>query len=162
MNSPYDDAMSVALNAAREAAESGEIPVGAVMLNSAGDVISVGRNYRQECHDPFSHAEIEAMRAAAVAQGEWNFADCTLVVTMEPCPMCAGAAMTAHVGRIVFGAWDDKIGALGSVWDIARDPHDGFKPQVYGGVRAEECASILREFFEQRRGVERSTERSFE
>ena len=91
------------------------------------------------------------MRDAACARGRWNFEDCALVVTMEPCPMCAGALVRAHIGCVVFGAWDDKMGALGSVWDIARDPHVGFKSEVYGGVRADECAAALGEFFKQKR-----------
>ncbi|MFD0704669.1 nucleoside deaminase [Alloscardovia venturai] len=152
MKSPFFDAMGVALTAAREAAVCGEIPVGAVVISRQnGRVISVARNHREERSDPFSHAEIEGMRDAARVRGRWNFEDCALVVTMEPCPMCAGALVSAHMGWVVFGAWDDKMGALGSVWDIARDPHVGFKPEVYGGVRSDECAAVLGEFFKQKR-----------
>ncbi|OZG54877.1 cytidine deaminase [Alloscardovia macacae] len=145
-------AMGQALDAAREAASAGEVPVGAVVLDARGQVLAIARNRREELTDPLSHAEVEAMRAAARVRGDWKLEDCTLVVTLEPCPMCAGAAVSAHMGRVVFGAWDEKMGALGSVWDIARDPHDGFSPEVYGGVRAEECAQLLREFFAPRRG----------
>ena len=151
MNSPYNTAMGVALDAARDAASLGDIPVGAVVVDASGNFLAVGRNYREERSDPFSHAEIEAMRAVAGDRGTWNLEDCTLVVTLEPCPMCAGAAVSAHMGRVVFGAWDEKMGALGSVWDIARDPHVGFQPEVIGGVREEECAAVLTEFFAARR-----------
>lgn len=101
MNSPYNTAMGVALDAARDAASLGDIPVGAVVVDASGNVLAVGRNYREERSDPFSHAEIEAMRAVAGARGTWNLEDCTLVVTLEPCPMCAGAAVSAHMGRVV-------------------------------------------------------------
>ena len=151
MNSPYNTAMGVALDVARDAALLGDIPVGAVVVDASGNVLAVGRNYREERSDPFSHAEIEAMRAAAGARGTWNLEDCTLIVTLEPCPMCAGAIVSAHMGRVVFGAWDEKMGALGSVWDIARDPHVGFQPEVIGGVREGECAAVLTEFFAARR-----------
>nr|WP_165496239.1 nucleoside deaminase [Alloscardovia theropitheci] len=143
--------MGVALKAAHEAALDGDIPVGALILDENGALVCVARNRREEKADPFSHAEIEAMREAAQARGQWNFEKCTLVVTLEPCPMCAGALVSAHMGRVVFGAWDEKMGALGSVWDIARDPHVGFHPEVFGGVRAEECAEILSRFFAKKR-----------
>lgn len=151
MNSPYYEAMGVVLENARKSADFDEIPVGAVVLNSEGAVLAAERNHREEKADPFSHAEIEVMREAARVRESWNFEDCTLVVTMEPCPMCAGAIVSAHMGRVVFGVWDEKMGSLGSVWDIARDPHVGFRPEVFGGVRAEECAEMLREFFEEKR-----------
>ena len=109
----------------------------------------------REAHcDPLSHAEVEAMRAAARALGTWNLADCMLVVTLEPCPMCAGAAVSAHMGRIVFGAWDPKMGACGSVWDIPRDPHVGAMPQVYGGVLESDCSRQLTAYFHTLRTVE--------
>ena len=101
--------------------------------------------------DPLAHAEVLAMRAAAARLGSWNLADCTLVVTLEPCPMCAGACLQTHIGRIVFGAWDAKLGACGSIWDISRDPHIGHTPEVIGGVRESDCARILTDFFAVRR-----------
>lgn len=151
---PFHTAMGVALDEAALAARTGDVPIGAVVLeNATGRVIAKAHNQRQKNADPLSHAEIEAMRAAAKIRGNWNCEDCTLVVTLEPCPMCAGAAVSAHMGRIVFGAWDEKMGALGSVWDIARDPHTGFKPEVFGGVREAECAYLLGEFFEGKRSL---------
>ena len=101
--------------------------------------------------DPLAHAEIIAMRQAAQALGAWNLADCTLAVTLEPCPMCAGACIQTHIGTIAFGAWDPKLGACGSIWDIPRDPHIGHSPEVHGGVLEGECQSILTDFFAQRR-----------
>ena len=101
--------------------------------------------------DPLAHAEVVAMRAAAHRLGGWNLADCTLIVTLEPCPMCAGACVQTHIGRIVFGAWDAKLGACGSVWDIPRDPHIGHVPEVVGGVREADCARLLADFFAARR-----------
>lgn len=148
MKSPFDTAMGVALDEAAQAGCAGDVPIGAVVVeNASGRVLAAAHNQREKNHDPFSHAEIEAMREAAQVRGNWNFEDCTLVVTLEPCPMCAGAAVSAHMGCIVFGAWDEKMGALGSVWDIARDPHVGFKPEIFGGVREGECAQVLQEFF---------------
>ncbi len=128
-----------------------DIPVGAVVIDSQAEVVSRETNCREAHNDPFSHAEIEAMRSAAENMGTWNLSGCTLVVTLEPCPMCAGAAVSAHIGRIVFGAWDPKMGACGSVWDIPRDPHVGAKPEVIGGVREEECSALLKVFFQKHR-----------
>nr|WP_101618023.1 nucleoside deaminase [Bifidobacterium margollesii] len=140
--------MSEALALAGEAAAvSGDVPVGAVVCDAEGQVIGRGRNRREECGDPLAHAEVEALRQAAEHIGGWNLDDCTLVVTLEPCPMCAGAAITAHIGRIIFGAWDAKLGACGSVWDIPRDPHVGTIPEVHGHIREPECHRILTEFF---------------
>ncbi|WP_024464421.1 nucleoside deaminase [Bifidobacterium subtile] len=195
--------MREALRLGRQAAEEGEVPVGALVVDAEGRVLGRGRNRREAAGDPLAHAEVEAMRAAAQAMRErrkrqrgtlrdddnaaddpaddpavrshagdasmpfmspvpaaaraaerhtsWNLADCTLVVTLEPCPMCAGAALQAHVGRIVFGAWDAKLGACGSVWDIPRDPHIGPHPEVVGGVEEEACMALLRDFFRTRR-----------
>ncbi|RSX52111.1 CMP deaminase [Bifidobacterium goeldii] len=141
-----------ALTLAQAAASEGEVPVGALVLDADGTVIGEGRNARGGGEpDPLAHAEVLAMRAAAEHLGTWNLADCTLVVTLEPCPMCAGACLQTHVGRIVFGAWDAKLGACGSVWDIPRDPHIGHTPEVYGGVRENECAVVLADFFAARR-----------
>ena len=147
----WDDEMELAIALAREAAADGEVPVGAVVLDADGQVVGRGHNLRETHADPLAHAEVQAMRAAAVRLGSWNLADCTLVVTLEPCPMCAGACLQTHVGRIVFGAWDAKLGACGSVWDIPRDPHVGHVPEVIGGVREEECGRLMTCFFENRR-----------
>jgi tRNA(adenine34) deaminase len=152
--SPYEGAMREALRQAQSAAVAGDMPIGAVVLNADGAVIATGRNMREAHCDPLSHAEVEAMRAAARALGTWNLADCMLVVTLEPCPMCAGAAVSAHMGRIVFGAWDPKMGACGSVWDIPRDPHVGAMPQVYGGVLESDCSRQLTAYFHTLRTVE--------
>lgn len=145
------ESMRLALNLAHEAAQDGEVPVGAVVIGADGTVLGGGRNRREHGGDPLAHAEVEAMRQAAATQGNWNLADCTLVVTLEPCPMCAGACLQTHIGRIVFGAWDAKLGACGSVWDIPRDPHVGSFPEVYGGVCENECARLLADFFSRRR-----------
>lgn len=144
-----DEAMRHALELARYAAEHGDVPVGAVVLDPRGHIAGEGWNTREIDGDPLAHAEIAAICEAA--EHGWNLADCTLVVTLEPCPMCAGACVQTHVGRIVFGAWDAKLGACGSVWDIPRDPHIGHVPEVYGGVLEEECAEVLHEFFSKRR-----------
>ncbi|MBT1162254.1 MULTISPECIES: nucleoside deaminase [Bifidobacterium] len=115
------------------------------------DDVGTGEMHETRAADPLAHAEVLAMRDAARRLGNWNLADCTLVVTLEPCPMCAGACVQTHIGRIVFGAWDAKLGACGSVWDIPRDPHVGHVPEVYGGVREADCARILADFFALRR-----------
>ena len=144
--------MAAALACARSAAEAGEIPVGAVILGPAGDVLATGQNARAASLDPTGHAEIIAIRAAAAALGDRFLHDCTLVVTLEPCVMCAGVILASRVPRVVFGAWDDKAGAVGSVYDLLRDgrlPHA--VPEVVSGVLAEECAAVLAEFFETRR-----------
>lgn len=143
--------MALPLTLARQAAEVGDVPVGAVVLDAEGRVIGQGFNTREAQGDPLAHAEILAMREAAKALGGWNLADCTLVVTLEPCPMCAGACLQTRIGRIVFGAWDAKLGACGSVWDIPRDPHIGHSPEIIGGVDEAECAGLLADFFAVRR-----------
>lgn len=144
-------AMDEALHMGMQAAEHGDVPIGAVVLDPHGHVIGRGGNLRERDHDPLAHAEVVAMRQAATALGTWNLSDCTLVVTLEPCPMCAGACVQSRVGTIVFGAWDAKLGACGSVWDIPRDPHIGHSPAVYGGVERERCMALLHDFFAQRR-----------
>ena len=143
--------MDEALALARQAASHGDVPVGAVVTDATGAIIGRGCNRREEDGDPLAHAEVQAMREAAERCGRWNLEDCTLVVTLEPCPMCAGACLTTHIGRIVFCAWDAKLGACGSVWDIPRDPHVGSTPEVVGAVREPECRALLTEFFTQRR-----------
>jgi tRNA(adenine34) deaminase len=151
MNDVRERAMNRALELAETAAMAGDTPVGAVVVDSRGEVVGEGFNRRDAAKDPFAHAEVEAVRQAAAKLGTWNLAECTLVVTLEPCPMCAGAAVMSHVGRIVFGAWDEKMGACGSVWDIPRDPHVGFMPEVIGGVDESRCVALLREFFSSKR-----------
>lgn len=144
--------MATALDEARLAAAEGEIPVGAVVLGPDGGVVAAGRNARAGGVDPTGHAEILAIRAAAEALGDRFLAGCTLVVTLEPCVMCAGVILAARVPRVVFGAWDEKAGAVGSVYDLLRDgrlPHP--VPEVVAGVRADECAALLAEFFADRR-----------
>ncbi|PRI11351.1 nucleoside deaminase [Leucobacter massiliensis] len=144
--------MARALEEARIAGEEGEIPVGAVVLDAAGSVIGAGRNAREAVPDPSAHAEVLAIRRAAAARGDRVLDDCTLVVTLEPCVMCAGVILAARLPRVVFGAWDDKAGAAGSVYDLLRDgrlPHP--VPEVVAGVRSAECAELLRGFFERRR-----------
>lgn len=128
-----------------------DIPIAAIVADETGAVIGRGTNERERTHDPLAHAEVVAMRAAARALGSWNLSGCTLAVTLEPCPMCAGAALQAHVGRIIFGAWDPKVGACGSVWDLPRDPHVGAFPEVIGGVCEAQCQKFLEEFFARQR-----------
>jgi tRNA(adenine34) deaminase len=128
-----------------------DVPVGAVVLDPAGSVIGRGRNRREADRDPTAHAEIVAIRAAAAALGDWRLTGCALVVTLEPCTMCAGAVTSARMSRLVYGATDDRAGAAGSLWDVVRDRRLGPEVEVIGGVLAGECAALLREFFEQRR-----------
>ncbi len=144
--------MGAALEQARIAAAEGEIPVGALIVDATGRVIGTGRNAREAAHDPTGHAEVVAIREAAAASGDRVLGGCTLVVTLEPCVMCAGAILAARLPRVVFGAWDEKAGAAGSVYDLLRDgrlPHP--VPEVVGGVRAQECAEPLEQFFRARR-----------
>lgn len=150
-NPEFDAWMGMCLDEAALCATSGDVPVGAVVLDPAGLVIGRGRNEREERQDPTAHAEIVALRRAADALGDWHLVGCTLVVTLEPCPMCAGAILAARVPRVVFGAWDEKAGAAGSVYDILRDRRLPHRAEVYPGVREAECAAQLREFFAERR-----------
>lgn len=143
--------MAEALTLARTAAGQDEVPVGAVVLDAAGVVIGRGHNQRAVRSDPTAHAEILALREAAHTTGNWRLEECTLVVTLEPCAMCAGALLAARIPRLVLGAWDAKAGATGSQWDLVRDARIGAKVEVIAGVRADESAALLREFFEQRR-----------
>lgn len=143
--------MRRALDLASRAAESGDVPVGAVVLDPADQVIGEGWNLREADGDPTAHAEIVALRAAARHTGAWRLDDCTLVVTLEPCPMCAGAAMLARISRIVLGAWDPKLGATGSVWDVVRDRRATHRIEVVGGVLEAEASRQLLDFFEARR-----------
>jgi tRNA(adenine34) deaminase len=139
--------MGQALDLASGALDSGDVPVGALVLSPDGEVLGVGRNLREGQGDPTAHAEVVAIRAAASALGSWRLHDCTLVVTLEPCVMCAGALMLARISRLVLGAWDPKAGACGSVWDIVRDRRATHRVEVIGGVREQECSQILLDFF---------------
>jgi len=151
MTAADDLAMRRALVLAAEAAAASEIPVGAVVLDAAGCILAEGRNTREVTHDPTGHAEIEALRRAAASVGSWNLEGHTLVVTLEPCIMCAGAILQARIGRVVFGAWDDKAGAAGSMYDVLRDRRLPYRAEVVGGVEADAATALLRAFFEQRR-----------
>ncbi|MBM7827206.1 tRNA(adenine34) deaminase [Microbacterium aurum] len=146
-----DAAMGRALELAAAAAAAGEIPVGAVVTDAAGTPRGEGRNLREATADPTAHAEIVALRAAAASLGSWNLEGCTLVVTLEPCLMCAGAILQARVGRVVFGAWDEKAGAAGSVYDVLRDRRLPVRAEVVAGVREAEAQALLRTFFDARR-----------
>ena len=150
----FEEAMALAIKVAQEAAIASEdVPVGALILNSDLEVVATGNNERELEHDPTAHAEIVAMRKAAIKLGSWRLEDHTLVVTLEPCAMCAGAIVQSRISRVVFGAWDEKAGAVGSVWDILRDPRTLNKPEVISGVLADECAQLLQSFFQgQRKG----------
>jgi len=148
MSGRFDAAMRLALAEAAQATSGGDVPVGAVVLSADGDVIGSGRNERELTGDPTGHAEVLALRRAAATLGEWRLSGCTLVVTLEPCTMCAGAAVLARVDRVVYGAVDPKAGAVGSLWDVVRDRRLNHRPEVLGGVLAEECGRLLRDFFE--------------
>lgn len=143
--------MGAALVEAAQAIATGDVPVGAVVVGPDGRVLGTGRNRREETGDPTAHAEVLALREAAAARGGWRLDGCTLVVTLEPCVMCAGALVAARVDRLVLGAWDPKAGATGSVWDMVRDQRALHAVEVVAGVRADECAEVLRRFFESRR-----------
>ncbi|MFB8189541.1 nucleoside deaminase [Microbacterium sp. NPDC055988] len=151
MTAADDLAMRRALELAAEAAAASEIPVGAVVLDPAGWIVAEGRNTREATNDPTGHAEVEALRRAATSAGSWNLEGHTLVVTLEPCVMCAGAILQARVGRVVFGAWDDKAGAAGSMYDVLRDRRLPYRAEVIGGIEADAATALLRTFFEQRR-----------
>jgi tRNA(adenine34) deaminase len=150
---PYDDWMRLALEAAALAPAHGDVPVGAVVVGAAGDVLGTGHNDREGSGDPTAHAEMLALRVAAAAVGSWRLAGCTLVVTLEPCTMCAGAAVLSRVDRVVYGAVDPKAGAAGSLWDVLRDRRLNHRPEVVSGVLAAECGAVLVEFFEGRRSL---------
>jgi tRNA(adenine34) deaminase len=147
----FEPAMRAALAEAEAAAGTGDVPVGAIVTDDAGTIVARGRNRREADHDPTAHAEIEAIRAAARAVGEWRLAGLTLVVTLEPCTMCAGAITNARLSRLVFGAPDPRAGAVGSLWDVVRDQRLVPVPEVIGGILADECLSVLRTFFTERR-----------
>jgi tRNA(adenine34) deaminase len=149
MHATPDDLMRMdaALEVARSALVTGDVPVGALVVAPDGTVLAEGCNERERHQDPSAHAEIVALRRAAERTGRWRLDGCTLVVTLEPCTMCAGAIVQSHIERLVFGAFDDKAGAVGSLWDVVRDRRLNHRPEVLGGVRAEESAALLRSFF---------------
>lgn len=139
--------MATALEEARAALATGDVPIGAVVLSPEGEVIGRGRNVREAHADPTGHAEVVALREAARARGEWRLDGCSLVVTLEPCTMCAGALVLARIRTLVFGAYDDKAGAVGSLWDVVRDRRLNHRPEVVAGVCADESAAMLADFF---------------
>lgn len=139
--------MRRALDEAAAAAAHGDIPVGALVVDAGGSIIGIGHNEREIGADPTAHAEVVALRAAAAQRGEWRLDGCTLVVTLEPCTMCAGAIVQSRVDRLVFGAFDDKAGAVGSLWDVVRDRRLNHRPEVVSGVLAPESSALLRAFF---------------
>ena len=145
--------MRQALELAQTAAKLGEVPVGAVVLDEVGEVIGVGFNDRETSHNPLGHAEVVALSAAAAVKNSWRLDGCTLVVTLEPCTMCAGAAVQSRIARIVFGAFDEKAGAVGSLWDVVRDRRLPHRPEVVSGILAKECAQILSDFFISARNI---------
>jgi tRNA(adenine34) deaminase len=147
----YDVAMRAALDEARVALESGDVPIGAVVLDAEGSVIGRGHNVRERDGDPTGHAEMVAIRAAAGVVGAWRLTGCTLVVTLEPCTMCAGAIVLSRLDRLVFAAYDDKAGAVGSLWDVVRDRRLNHRPEVVSGLLADDSRSLLDDFFARQR-----------
>ncbi len=144
----YSEWMLAAIESARLAVGHGDVPVAALVFDASGDLIGEARNERELRQDPTAHAEVLVLRAAAESIGDWHLTGCTLVVTLEPCPMCAGAILAARVPTVVFGAWDEKAGAAGSVYDILRDRRLPHRAEVFAGVEEAACAAVLREFFE--------------
>jgi len=143
-----EELMRIAIQAAHKALASGDVPVGAVIINQIGEIIATGYNEREFHGDPTAHAEIVALRRAGEETKSWRLDGHTLVVTLEPCAMCAGAIAQARISTLVFGAWDEKAGAVGSVWDILRDPRSLFKVEVRAGVLKDECAVLLKDFIQ--------------
>ena len=143
--------MRAALDLASAAMAWDDVPIGAVVLSDDGEVVGSGSNVRERDGDPTGHAEIVAIREAATAVGEWRLSGCTLVVTLEPCTMCAGAIVLSRLDRLVFGAFDAKAGAVGSLWDVVRDRRLNHRPEVVGGVLADECSTLLDDFFAHQR-----------
>lgn len=139
--------MGIALAQAQQALTTADVPIGAVVLGPDGEVLGLGRNEREAHGDPTAHAEVVAIRDAAAKLGEWRLSNCTLVVTLEPCAMCAGAIVLARIPKVVFGAWDEKAGAAGSVFDVLRERRLNHWVEVFPGVREDECAALLKDFF---------------
>ena len=151
MNALHTEWMLQALESARQATEHGDVPVAAIVLDATGTPIGRGRNERELLQDPTAHAEVLALREAAATTGSWHLENTTLVVTLEPCAMCAGAILAARVPVVVFGAWDEKAGAAGSVYDLLRDRRLPHRVEVFAGVEAEASTALLKDFFETRR-----------
>jgi tRNA(adenine34) deaminase len=151
VTAPYNVWMREAITQARAATQEDDVPVGAVVVDATGAIVGRGHNEREATGDPTAHAELVALRAAAAASGQWRLDGCTLVVTLEPCTMCAGAIVLARVARVVFGATDPKAGAVGSLWDVVRDRRLNHRPEVVAGVLAAECSDLLTDFFRSRR-----------
>ena len=147
----YAPFLDQALQLASECQKSGDVPVGAVILGPDATVVGSGFNTRERDQNPLGHAEINALTQAAQTLGAWRLENCTLVVTLEPCVMCAGALASARIGKVVFGAWDEKAGACGSVWDLVRDPKNLHWVEVVGGIDEVRCGQVLRDFFKERR-----------
>ena len=143
--------MQAALSLAKVAADKGDVPVGAIVVNEAGEILGTGQNLREQNNDPTAHAEIVALRNASEKLGSWRRDDVTLVVTLEPCAMCAGAILQSRVKRLVFAAWDEKAGAVGSVMDVIRDPRALTKVEVITGIMEKECSEVLKDFFNSKR-----------
>jgi len=147
----YKLIMQAALSLAKVAADKGDVPVGAIVVNEAGEILGTGQNLREQSSDPTAHAEVIAIRQAAEKIGSWRLDNLTLVVTLEPCAMCAGAILQSRIKRLVFGAWDEKAGAVGSVLDVIRDPRALTKVEVISGIMEKECSEVLSEFFNTKR-----------
>jgi tRNA(adenine34) deaminase len=143
--------MQAALSLAKVAADKGDVPVGAIVVNDAGEILGTGQNLREQNNDPTAHAEIVALRNASEKLGSWRLDDLTLVVTLEPCAMCAGAILQSRIKRLVFAAWDEKAGAVGSVMDVIRDPRALTKVEVITGIMEKECSEVLKDFFNTKR-----------
>ena len=143
----FEEPMRAALHEARLALDAGEVPVGAVVIDAAGAVLGSAHNRREGLADPTAHAELLALRAAAASVGGWRLTGCTLVVTLEPCTMCAGALVLARVDRVVFGAWNEDMGAVGTLWDVVRDRRLSHRPEVVSGVLEQSSSALLSTFF---------------
>ena len=143
--------MQAALSLAKVAADKGDVPVGAIVVNEAGEILGTGQNLREQNNDPTAHAEIVALRNASEKFGSWRLDDLTIVVTLEPCAMCAGAILQSRIKRLVFAAWDKKAGAVGSVMDVIRDPRALTKVEVITGIMEKECSDVLKDFFNTKR-----------
>ena len=151
MGTRWHEAMRLALEEAEAARRHGDVPIGAVILDAAGVAIASAGNERELTGDPTAHAEVVAIRRAAEELGQWRLTGCTLVVTLEPCTMCAGAIVASRIGHLVFGAFDEKAGAVSSLWDVVRDPRLNHRPTITSGVLAHECGAVLESFFGERR-----------
>jgi len=143
----HNEYMAQAISLAEEALQTGDVPVGALVINPEGVVVGVGKNLREAESDPTAHAEVVALREAGLANKNWRLDGHTLVVTLEPCAMCAGAIAQSRIKTLIFGAWDEKAGAVGSVWDVLRDPRSPHSTEVISGVMEQECSQLLQEFF---------------